>query len=481
MSAMNLTLEQAARGIAGAQALGAGGVRIARVHTDTRTLQAGDLFVALRGEQFDGTAFLPQAAHAGAVGALINASDRAALQASGLPGITAPDARRALGELAAFWRRRFELPVIAVTGSNGKTTVTQMTAAILRAWLGAAAHATEGNFNNDIGVPLTVLGLRAAHRAAVVELGMNHPGEIARLAAMAQPTVALVNNAQREHQEFMGTVEAVARENGAVISALPATGIAVYPAHDVYTPVWDELAGARWRIGFGTAAPGAQVFVRGADWVGGPAGAHWRVQAQVVDRVAAFDLHAPGRHNLHNALAAAACARAAGAPLEAIAQGLSAFRPVAGRSRIVPLRYQGRALMLIDDSYNANPDSVRALIDLLAELPGPRLLILGDMGEVGDQGPAFHAEVGRHARERGIETLLTFGEQAAQACRAFGEAGGAGRHCETMEDLIGAARAALPGAVSVAVKGSRFMCMERAAAALIVACAPAMQEAADVA
>jgi len=219
------------------------------------------------------------------------------------------------------------------------------------------------------------------------------------------------------------------------------------------------------------------VFVRSADWVSdGPAGAHWRVQAQVVDRVAAFDLHAPGRHNLRNALAAAACARAAGAPLETIAQGLAAFRPVAGRSRIVPLRCQDRALTLIDDSYNANPDSVRALIDLLAEMPSPRLLILGDMGEVGDQGPAFHDEMGRHARERGIETLLTFGAQAEQASRAFRQAGGAGRHCETIEDLTGAALAALPDAASVAVKGSRFMRMERAAAALIAACASAAPE-----
>jgi len=485
MSAMNLTLAQAARGIAGAHVLGDAGTPVARVHSDTRTLQAGDLFVALKGERFDGSAFLAEAARAGAAGALADAGAGAALQVAGLPGILAPDARRALGELATFWRRRFDLPVIAVTGSNGKTTVTQMIAAILHAWLGEAAHATAGNFNNDIGVPLTVLGLRPEHRAAVVELGMNHPGEIAQLAAIAAPTVALVNNAQREHQEFMGTVEAVARENGAAIGALPATGIAVYPAHDAYTPVWDELAGARRCVRFGPAAPGVDVFIQTADWVGA-ADAHWRVQAQVLDGAAAFDLYAPGRHNLHNALAAAAAARAAGAPVPAIAQGLTAFRPVAGRSRTAVLRRAGRALTLIDDSYNANPDSVRALIDLLAELPGPRLLLLGDMGEVGDQGPAFHDEVGRHARARGIETLLTFGAQAAQTSRAFG---GAGRHCETVQDLIGAALAALdtpPGALSVAVKGSRFMHMERAVAALTAACAPAApgptrQEAAHVA
>jgi UDP-N-acetylmuramoyl-tripeptide--D-alanyl-D-alanine ligase len=473
MSAMNLTLAQAADGIAGAHVLGDGSARIARVHSDTRTLRAGDLFVALRGEHFDGAAFLAEAARARAAGALIDADAHAALQAAGLPGIVAPDARRALGELAANWRRRSDIPAIAVTGSNGKTTVTQMLAAILRAWQGDRALATEGNFNNDIGLPLTLLRLRPKHRAMVVELGMNHPGEIAQLAAIAQPTVALVNNAQREHQEFMGTVEAVALENGAAINALPDTGIAVYPAHDIHTPVWERLAGARQRIRFGTAAPGAEAFLRTADWVDGPAGAHWRVQAYVVDRVMAFDLHTPGRHNLRNALAAASGARAANVPLEAIARGLAAFRPVAGRSRAVALRFKNRALTLIDDSYNANPDSVRALIDLLAELPGPRLLLLGDMGEVGDQGPAFHDEVGRHARERGIETLLTFGAQAVAASRAFSAAGGAGHHCGTIESLIDAARAALPGTVSVAVKGSRFMHMERAVAALTAACAPA--------
>jgi UDP-N-acetylmuramoyl-tripeptide--D-alanyl-D-alanine ligase len=478
MSAMNLPLADAARGIAGAQLWGDGATRIARVHTDTRTLQAGDLFVALRGERMDGAAFLPDAARAGAAAALVDADARAALQTSGLPGIVAPrdsGARRALGELAACWRQSFDLPVIAVTGSNGKTTVTQMTAAILRAWLGEAAHATAGNLNNDIGVPLTVLGLRAAHRAAVVELGMNHPGEIARLAAIAQPTVALVNNAQREHQEFMGTVEAVARENGAAIAALPEHGgIAVYPAHDAYTPVWDALAGQRWRIRFGSAAPGAEVFIRTADWQGD----HWQVQAHVVDRVVTFDLHAPGRHNLRNALAAAAAARAAGAPFEALAQGLSAFRPVAGRSRAIALPLAGHALTLIDDSYNANPDSVRALIDLLAELPGPRLLALGDMGEVGAQGPAFHAEVGRYARERGVEALYTHGAQAAEAGRAYTQAGGApgqARHFDALPDLIAAARAALPGMASVAVKGSRFMRMERVVAALQALAAPAGQ------
>ncbi|MBU4520403.1 MAG: UDP-N-acetylmuramoylalanyl-D-glutamyl-2, 6-diaminopimelate--D-alanyl-D-alanine ligase, partial [Gammaproteobacteria bacterium] len=224
--------------LGGARAVGAPDAAIQRVHTDTRSLQPGDLFVALKGERFDAHHFLPQARAAGAVAAIAHSG----LATAGLPGVEVPDTRLALGELARLWREQFSLPLIAVTGSNGKTTVTQMVAAILRAAAGDAAHATQGNLNNDIGVPLTLLRLRETHRLAVIELGMNHPGEIAYLAALTQPRVALVNNAQREHQEFMGTVEAVARENGQVITALRSGGVAVFPSDDEYTWVWRELA-----------------------------------------------------------------------------------------------------------------------------------------------------------------------------------------------------------------------------------------------
>ena len=226
---MHMTLAQAAQWLSDATVVGDGAVTVDRVHTDTRTLQPGDLFVALRGERFDAHDFLAQARAAGATAALC---ERPHLAALGWQGIEVADSRRALGELAAGWRRQFVLPLIAVTGSNGKTTTTQMIASILHAAAGEAALATQGNLNNDIGVPLTLLRLRPSHRLAVVELGMNHPGEMAVLAAMAQPSVALVNNAQREHQEFMGTVEAVARENGESIAALPADGVAVYPADE---------------------------------------------------------------------------------------------------------------------------------------------------------------------------------------------------------------------------------------------------------
>ncbi len=465
MSDMNLQLGDVARWLDGARLVGDGAVRCARVHSDTRSLRPGDLFVALKGERFDAAAFLPEAAAQGAVAALCDETAAAPLEASGLPGVLVPDAKRALGELAHHWRQRYTGPLIAVTGSNGKTTVTQMIASILHAWQGDAALATQGNFNNDIGLPLALLRLRPEHRVAVVELGMNHPGEIAQLAAIAAPTVALVNNAQREHQEFMASVEAVARENGAVLSALPADGVAVLPAGDAYTPVWMALAGERRVVTFGAPEQGADVAEARADWRLN----HWSALAHTAQGAIEFELHAAGRHNVRNALAAAACALSAGVPASVVGQGLSAFRPVKGRSRTLVLKHRGRAITLIDDTYNANPDSVRALIDVLAELPGPRLLVLGDMGEVGDQGPAFHAEVGAYARERGVQRLLAHGAQAIHAAMAFG----GGRHFDDMASLVDAVRTHLPQCAAIAVKGSRFMRMEQVVDALTATEQPA--------
>ena len=446
-----LTLSLAAQLIPGAQRLGEGDPVLRRVHTDTRTLAAGDCFVALRGERFDAHDFLPQAAAAGAV-AVIGSRGVAAC---GLPGLQVADTLQALQQLATGWRARHSLPLIAVTGSNGKTTTTQMIASILRAAAGVQALATAGNLNNHIGVPLTVLGLRSAHRLAVVELGMNHPGEIAELAAIAQPTVALVNNAQREHLEFMQTVEAVARENGSVLGALPADGVAVFPADEPYTPLWRTLAGERRVLTF---APEHADVTGDATWQVD----HWALQLHTPAGEAAVKLAIAGRHNIRNALAATACALAAGVPLAAVVQGLQAFTPVKGRSMVRPLVLDGQARTLIDDSYNANPDSVRAAIAVLAELPGPRWLVLGDMGEVGDQGPAFHAEVGQAAREQGIEQLWCAGTAAADAARAYGPAA---RHFATTAELV-AALGQRPAFASVLVKGSRFMKMEQVVAAL---------------
>ena len=433
--------------------VGDGATPLARVHTDTRTLQAGDLFVALKGERFDANAFLPQAQASGAAAALAHGG----VAAAGLPGIEVPDTLAAFGALAAGWRAQFTLPLIGVTGSNGKTTVTQMIASILRAWEGEAAFATQGNFNNDIGVPLMLLRLTAAHEAAVIELGMNHPGEIATLAAMACPTVALVNNAQREHLEFMHTVQAVAEENGSVLTALPADGVAVFPAQDTYTPLWRQLSGGRRCITFGE---GGDVQCTQAHWQQGA----WSVAMATPAGAARCRLHIAGRHNVVNALAAAACALAAGAPLDTVEQGLEAFVPVKGRSRALQITHGGRGITVVDDSYNANPDSMRAAIDVLADLPAPQLLVMGDMGEVGNQGPAFHAEAGEHARSAGISHVYTLGALSAHAAAACGPAA---QHFEDMASLQAAVRKVLPQVGSVLVKGSRFMKMEQVVEAMV--------------
>jgi UDP-N-acetylmuramoyl-tripeptide--D-alanyl-D-alanine ligase len=442
------TLGQCLPWLEGASLVGEARTPIGRVHTDTRTLQSGDLFVALRGERFDAHDFLAQASASGAVAAIADHG----LAEAGLPGLIVPDTRLALGELARHWRMHWDAhatrPLIAITGSNGKTTVTQMVAAILRAHAGEQSLATQGNLNNDIGVPMTLLRLRAAHRCAVVELGMNHPGEIGYLARMAQPTVALVNNAQREHQEFMASVEAVARENGSVFAALPPSGTAVFPAHDPYTGLWQQMAAGHPTLCFGWE-PSADVHGH-AIWQQ----AHWQVQARTPAGDLRYTLRIAGRHNVLNSLAATACAVAAHVPLTAIAQGLSEFEAVKGRSRTLALTGDKT---LIDDSYNANPDSVRAAIDVLADLPGPRLLVLGDMGEVGDQGPAFHAEVGEYAMACGIEHVLCLGDLMRHAATAQASI----QHFKDMESLLAHVRALYPTCASILVKGSRFMKMER--------------------
>ncbi len=455
-----MTLQQAQAWIAGSRLVGDGTVTVSRVHTDSRTLAPGDLFVALKGERFDGSQFLAQAAGQGAAAALCDAASQARLEQAGLPGLVVPDAKAALGVLAGAWRRQFDLPLIAVTGSNGKTTVTQMMASILRAWRGDAALATQGNLNNDIGVPLTLLRLRATHQVAVVELGMNHPGEIALLAGMARPTVALVNNAQREHLEFMATVEAVARENGAVIEALGPQGCAVFPHGDAYGALWEALCAGRPRMTFTDSPDTAAADVQGAGrWHDGA----WSVQARTPAGELAFRLNIAGRHNVRNALAAVTCALAAGVSLAAIRSGLEAFEPVKGRSRAFSIRMDGRSITVVDDSYNANPDSVRAAIDVLAELPPARLLVLGDMGEVGDQGALFHAEVGAHARERGIDQVFTLGDLSTHVGSRFAGA----RHFSDIATLIAEVLSALPGVGSVVIKGSRFMRMERVLDAIV--------------
>jgi UDP-N-acetylmuramoyl-tripeptide--D-alanyl-D-alanine ligase len=426
----------------------------ARVTTDTRAIAPGDLFVALEGERFDGHDFVRDALAKGAAAALVSDERASAWSA---PLIAVPDTLQALGALAAHWRRRFTLPLVAIAGSNGKTTTKEMVAAILRAAVGPAqVAATAGNLNNAIGVPLTLLGLRAQHRYAVVELGMNHRGETRELAQMAAPTVALVTNAQREHQEFMRSVEEVADEHADAVAALPRDGTAVINADDPHAEVWRRAA----------AASGARTVTFGltgrADVRAGCTLHADRSELALHTPAggAHLTLHVPGRHMTMNALAAAAVAHAAGVGVDAIVRGLDAFRPVAGR--LVP-RTGLRGSAVIDDSYNANPDSVRAAIDVLAAAAGERWLVLGDMGEVGAQGPAFHREVGAYARERGVQRLFTAGTLAREAADAFGTGA---THYESVEALATEVAAREQSGVTVLVKGSRFMRMERVVRAL---------------
>ncbi len=466
MSAM-MNLGHAMQWLNGATLVGDAATPVHRVHTDTRTIEAGDLFVALQGERFDANDMLHEAQSKGAAAVLCHGGLSASAYPVGLPRIEVAHSKQALAALATGWRAQFNLPVIAVTGSNGKTTVTQMLASILHAHApDGAALATVGNFNNDIGVPLTLLRMRQQHRIAVVELGMNHPGEIAVLAGMAQPTVALVNNAQREHLEFMHTIAAVAQENGSVLASLPADGSAVFPADDDYANVWHTLSAGRTQMTFTGRDTGADCVVRSAAWHDGA----WHVVAGTSRGELRYRLCIAGRHNVKNSLAAVACALAAGVPVATVARGLEAFVPVKGRCRAHQVRQGGRNFTLVDDTYNANPDSMRAAIDVLADLPGPRMLVMGDMGEVGEQGPAFHAEAGRYAREAGIDHLLALGEASAHAVHEMPGA----RHFKDVADLSEAALTLAPAVASVLVKGSRFMRMERVVQAL--SAGPAYEE-----
>ena len=427
-----------------------GDARIAftSVSTDSRTLAADALFVALSGERFDGHDYVARAHDNGAVAALVERH-----VGVDVPQLIVADSKRAFGLAAGTWRSRFSLPVIAVAGSNGKTTVTQMIGAILAAAYGEKNRlATHGNLNNDIGVPLMLWQLSKQHRAAVFEVGMNHPGEIAYLAQLVQPTIALVNNAQREHQEFMQSVEATAHENGEVIAALSDDGAAVFPADDSCAQIWRQLAGTRRVIDFALTAYAVVTATFHPEEDG--------VQISMATPSGLIDvrLAAGGVHNVRNALAAAACAIAADIGVDAIAAGLNAWRPVAGRG----VRLRVNECDVIDDTYNANPDSVRAAIDLLAAAPAPRTLVLGDMGELGVRGPEFHREVGQYARERGIDSLFAIGPLTRETAQAFG-AGAA--HFDDIDGLIAALRPNLKEA-TVLIKGSRFMQMERVVQAL---------------
>jgi UDP-N-acetylmuramoyl-tripeptide--D-alanyl-D-alanine ligase len=416
------------------------------VGTDSRNIVPGQLFIALRGERFDGHAYVLQALQAGAAAALV---------AESVPGMVAgvlvKNTRLALGQLAAVWRNRFSIPIAAITGSNGKTTVKEMVASILRAEAGdsTAVLATRGNLNNDIGLPLTLLRLRPSHKYTVAEMGMNHFGEIRYLTQMARPTVALVNNATSAHLGGLGSVEGIARAKGEIFEGLALEGVAVINADDLYSPLWTELAGEHDILTFGLAkmadvsanyelrADSSYVYMKSP--IGG----------------IAFNLQVAGLHNVRNALAASAVAIAMGARPESIAQGLEAFDGVDGR-----LQHRagiGQALV-IDDTYNANPASMKAAIDVLAARPGKRLLVLGDMGELGETAAAMHADIGQYAREAGINGLYTLGELSLEMSKAFGDPA---HHYKAPEQLVAGLCHEMDANTVVLVKGSRFMRMER--------------------
>jgi UDP-N-acetylmuramoyl-tripeptide--D-alanyl-D-alanine ligase len=445
-----MTLHEAAHAIGAlAQGVDAG---FSAVSTDSRSIAAGDLFVALKGDTFDGHAYVAEVlAHGvnGAVGALVSREFAAAHP--DLPLICVTDTRLALGALAAQWRRRFTIPLIGVTGSNGKTTVKEMCAAILRAQYAGddSVLATAGNLNNDIGLPLTLLKLRTSHRAAVIEMGMNHAGEIDYLTRLAAPTVALVNNAQRAHLEGLGSLQNVALAKGEIFAGLPADGVAVFNADDAQADIWRELSRERRQLTFGLDQAAD---VRGR-FAGHGLGGELRlatVQGEILVKLAV-----PGSHNARNACAAAAATLAAGVTVASVKRGLEQFAGIKGRLQ----RRSGRmGAAVVDDSYNANPDSMRAAVDVLAAVPGKRILVMGDMGEVGAAAGQFHDEIGGYAKSHGIDRLFCLGELSTAAAANFGEGG---QHFQRVDDLIKALLTELGPQTTVLVKGSRFMKMER--------------------
>jgi UDP-N-acetylmuramoyl-tripeptide--D-alanyl-D-alanine ligase len=430
------------------------------VCTDTRTLGRGELFVALHGPRFNGNDFVAAAHAAGAAGAVVDVP-----QTTPLPQVIVAESQAALSRAAQHWRAQFDIPVIGIAGSNGKTSTKEMTAAILSR-LGPCL-ATRGNLNNHIGVPLTLLRIDSEHRFAVIEMGANLAGDVAALAALASPAVGLITNAGAEHLEGFGTLEGAARAEGELVAALPSSGTAVINADDEFAPLWRAMTRAKV-VTFGLSAE-----------------ALWRAQDVHCDvdeqgfktRFALLSplgraqvaLQLAGRHNVMNALGAAAAAAAAGAGLAHIVPALASVRAVAGRLQFK--RTQGGA-WLIDDSYNANPSSVRAAIEVLAELDGSKWLVLGDMAELGDFAKSSHAEIGEFARARGIERLFATGELTALTVQAFGAGG---QWFADAQSLAAALAKALHPQVRLLIKGSRMNHLERLVDALTAAPAQAAQ------
>jgi UDP-N-acetylmuramoyl-tripeptide--D-alanyl-D-alanine ligase len=420
---------------------------VLRVSTDSRTIQAGDLFIALRGDKFDGGRFAANALQQGASGVILDPAQAPEIAEA----LRVDDTRLALGTLAAAWRARFSVPIVAITGSNGKTTVKEMLAAILRAETGSdsAVLNTEGNLNNDIGLPLMLLRLREMHQFAVLEMGMNHAGEIDYLTRLAQPDVAVVNNAMTAHIGFLGSVEAIARAKGEIFNGLSDAGIAVFNADDAYAGLWRDINARRRVIDFGLKQPAT---VRGQYRSTGFGAA---LALTLPNATLDIALQVPGEHNVMNALAAAAAAFALDVSQRSIVAGLSGFTGVKGR-------LQKKAALhgstFIDDTYNANPDSVKAALAVLMQQPGKKVLVLGDMGELGTEAAALHAQIGLDARAAGVDRLLALGDLTKESVSAFGAGA---MHFERIQELLAELENELTSDTTVLVKGSRFMQMER--------------------
>jgi UDP-N-acetylmuramoyl-tripeptide--D-alanyl-D-alanine ligase len=443
---------------------------ISKVGSDSRQISAGELFITLSGERFDAHDFLLDVAKAGASAALISKHEKCP---ENLAAVCVTNTRDGLATLAKAWRMQHSIPVALVTGSNGKTTVKEMIASIFKSAVGdERTLVTKGNLNNNIGLPLTLLRMRSSDRLAVIELGMNHPGETAQLADIAAANIALINNAQREHQEFMATVAAVAEEHADALRTLPQDGVAVFPADSEFSELWREAAGDRKIIDFVLNSHQDYQAAR----VRGSLLGNGHVEIKTTQGVIEVQLKTLGNHNVRNALAASAVAVAAGVSLEKIKEGLESFDPVNGRMQAKTLDAHHT---LIDDSYNANPDSVIAAIDALKQSGKTSWLVLGDMGEVGDQGPAFHHEVGAYAAEQGISKFFSIGEQCKLALQGFEEMkqklklSSVAEHFSDVNVLNTRLVSDLRLQQSsdkhliILVKGSRFMRMERVVQALL--------------
>ncbi|SEF88797.1 UDP-N-acetylmuramoyl-tripeptide--D-alanyl-D-alanine ligase [Nitrosomonas ureae] len=433
-------------------------VRFTGVSTDSRTLTQGELFVALIGERFDGGKFVSDAREKGAAAVMLQKDAEPAGLPGDFPVIRVKDSRLGLGELAAYWRNRFSLPVIGVTGSNGKTTTKEMIAAILHVAASGDASindpaervlATAGNLNNDIGVPQMLLRLRQQHQYAVIEMGMNHVGEIAYLTQLARPSIAVITNAGAAHIEGLGSVEAVARAKAEIFVGLDQSGTAIINADDQYASLWRECAGAREIIDFGLTE---NTQVSAVYQLGRLVNT---LQLRLPDATVEVKLQAPGVHNIYNALAAAAVAWTLGIRKEWIAAGLERFQSVQGR---LQKKCGLHHALLIDDTYNANPESVRAALAVLAAAEGKKILVLGDMGELGQLAIDLHRTIGRDARKAGLDQLLTLGKLSAYAAEEFGKGA---RHFNSIDELLKVTQSLLADDVTLLVKGSRFMQMER--------------------